>query len=357
VEAEELFWIIALSYLATAVGSKFFFDLGTPQAAPLIYAVLFLALLYLGKRLRDATPERIRAGLYTFLFLLVLGLTGVLPLILGLGAFMIIALFLHCGTLKRHLYYVGLGLLVLLPATAILLGGIPLVNESVRYSSWRLLYLATGYIAVVMLSERPDWKVLLWGIIIGVLSTFRTVVLAVILAYLFGNFSRGKHTDWKALGIVTLGIVAGLTARYHATLLSYNTWHLGPIESLLYRPGVTYTVYEKLYALGMPFGHHRILISPQPKLFVGSLFGRDVGYTYTIFGQPVYDFGVLGLLEALLIGMAVGDAERHKSTGAMALTLLTLALPIGIDAFFFSSFMALGILGMGVKLWRRKLCP
>lgn len=378
--AEVIFWPLALLYILLALLSKLTFpELGRPEVLPLAYALAFLVFMALGFVIVNRIPETVRGMTYLSLFSIVLLATNLTVFLISLPLFILLALFIICGTetgperslfllplltiygsrtkLGRSFYILGIALLVILPTLAILLAGVPLLKPASRFSSFRFLYLASGYIAVILLSVRPDWKVLLWGIAIGVVSTFRTVVLGVVLAYTFGLLLGRKRPKVGPLIAIALGLLLAFLVRYHATLSSYSTWHLGIAETILYRPGVTYTVYERLFNLGFPWGKGWILLSDSPKLYVGRLFGRDVGYTYTLFGQPAYDLGLIGLFEGLLLGMAFRDSLRLKETGVISLTLLTLAIPIGLDAFFFSALMVLGSIPTEVvSCWTKRLC-
>ncbi len=346
VRADLLFLLFTFLYTLIALASKLVFpELGRPGMPSLIYALLFLGSIEGGFLSTERVPQRIRAFTYLSLFSIVLLLTSPAVLLLSLTLSLMLALFVLCNRthIGRSLYLTGILLLAGLTVVAPLLAGIPLLEPAARFSRFRFLYLASGYIAVVLLSKKPDWRVLLWGIAIGVLSTFRTVVLGVTLAYILGSFPKERERLRPGpLVIMAIGITLAVLVRYHATLSGYATWHLSLTKSLLYRLGVTYTVYERLFNLGFPWGRGWILVSEDPKLYVGHIFGKDVGYTYTLFGQPAYDLGVLGLLEGIIIGMALRDSLKLESTGTMALTLLTLAVPIGLDPFFFSALMALG---------------
>ncbi|WP_240911836.1 oligosaccharide repeat unit polymerase family protein [Thermococcus sp. M36] len=246
---------------------------------------------------------------------------------------------------------------ILLSAVPIFMGAIPLAHPELRYSSYRVLYLAAGYLIVAAISIRADFRLFLIGEVIALVSTFRTTGLAVALAYFLKLLQRGRPRTWGIKRIlalsVALSVIAGVfLARYLATVNTYSRWELGFLETLLYRPGATYTVYERLFDLGMPWGKGWILLRTDPKMFVGALFGRDVGYTYTLFGQPVYDFGVVGLAEAVILGAALRDSMTMEEAKILSVVLLTLAIPIGLDAFFMSGIVYLALLSTWDKLSR-----
>lgn len=366
--AEIVFWLIGIAYICTAVISKLVYpQLGRIQPLPLVYALGFLLFIYLGRRTSSKIPPIVKVPLYTggILTPLIQATPKLAPIyfviwvaITGMTCFLYDAIIKNFEKLKSIGWKTTTSVAILLVLIGCLLGGIPLLNPSIRYSEYRTLYLAAGYLIALSIVLKPQLKILILGITVGVLSTFRTDVLAVILAYIFRVGVEEKPPTEKRLIIILIlaGTISGFIARYWATLSSYPTWDLDFLETLLYRPGVTYTVYEKLFWMGFPFGNqsHKILFSSNPKLLVGNLFGRDVGYTYTMFGQPAYDFGVLGVLEGILMGMVLEDSSKFKTLNAMALTLLTLSIPIGIDAFFLPAILLPGLIASEVILCEQR---
>ncbi|ASJ08685.1 hypothetical protein A3L11_05365 [Thermococcus siculi] len=365
-----VFWAAAAAYLLAALISKLAYPdlLPPPDAGPLAYALIFLVFVLFGHRFGRRLKDEHKTRLYLGVILLVLGALGWWGLLSAVAIVAITLLIIHyeAGVVARNpqnarkelrivLLAVVLGLFII-PLAA---GSIPILKPQERYSTFRLLYLAAGYFAVALISVKPDFRVFLLGELIAVVSTFRTIGLAVAIAYLLKLFQVGalsggtKGRRYAVVGIILLGLLGVFAARYYITIQSYPGWKLGFLETLLYRPGVTYTVYERLFEMGMPLGKHGILFSTDPKGYVGSLFGRNVGYTYTIFGQPAYDFGILGLIEALFLGMALRDAERRKPTAVLAITFMTLMVPIGIDAFFLSAMAFFAYLSVEVDVWKR----
>ena len=353
--AEVAFWVAGIGYIALAIVSKEVYGLGRVQPAPLLYALLFLLSIQAGKTVAGRMDPRVKGTVYAVVGVTILAITSTVTGIVGVALLLttvlaIRRLFMPVRTnaewFRDIAWKVAFLGAVTTAVAGFLLGGIPLLEPALRYSQYRVLYLSAGYLLALSIAMRPSVFVLALGILLGIATTFRTVLLAPLLAYFF----RTMLGSWKPEGVkrvaplIALGIVAGFLARYWATVSSYPSWHLDFLGTLLYRPGVTYTVYERLFWLGYPLGRHEILFSTNPKLLVGHLFGRDVGYTYTMFGQPAYDFGLTGLLEGVLLGMAVGDSFRFRTTATLSLTLMTLAIPIGLDAFFVSAVLLNGLI-------------
>ncbi|AFL94714.1 hypothetical protein CL1_0506 [Thermococcus cleftensis] len=364
-----LFWAAAVLYIITAVISKVIYSdlLPPPEAAPLVYALAFLwimAVFYL----RDWKINCLhKSYLYLAVMILVLSPLGWWGFATAVATIVTTRLIVHYearniernpDNARKELRLILTTVVLVLFLVPIFRGAVPILRPETRYSAFRFFYLAAGYFTVVILSLKPDFRIFLLGEAIALVSTFRTIGLAVALAYFLrlvqlrglGYNIKGRKYMLPAAAMVLIGV---FLARYYVTTATYPEWQLGFLETLLYRPGVTYTVYEKLFHLGMPWGERGILFSTDPKGYVGSLFGRNVGYTYTIFGQPAYDFGLFGLIEAAFLGMALQDAERRRPTAVLAVTLMTLMIPIGIDAFFLSAMAFLAYLSVEVDVWKK----
>ena len=366
-----LFWIFTIVYLLLAIVSKSVYSnlLPPPRTAPILYALAFLALMWTsyhtGRKIKD--PYKVR--LYIAVMVLVLSALGVWGLVVSLVIVGVTILIIHyeanvvAGNPENARKELRIILAIVVTAiflTPVLAGCIPLLDPGARYSPLRLFYLSAGYFTVALISLKPDFRVFLLGELIAIVSTFRTIGLAVAIAYTLKLAQTGKlgrpGGKWKGYiipGTIATGVVLIFIIRYYATIQTYPNLHLSFVETLLYRPWVTYTVYERLFEMGMPLGKRGILFSADPKGYVGSLFGRDVGYTYTLFGQPAYDFGIFGLIEALFLGMALADAERRNPTAVLAVTFAILMIPIGIDAFFLSAMAFFAYLSVEVDVWKR----
>nr|WP_277346786.1 hypothetical protein [Thermococcus sp. 21S9] len=245
-------------------------------------------------------------------------------------------------------------LAVVLTTIACAMWGIPLLKPELRYTTASVPFLVAGDLLIGAIAVFPDFRLLLLGEMIALIGASRTVGLGIAVAYILrlaydGRINTGeikKHRTQLVLGAVLL--LAVFLARYYVTVSEYPTWKLGFFGSLLYRPASSYTVYERLFHLGMPLGNRALLFNPDPTGYVGRLFGKEIGYTYTLFGQPVYDFGILGLIEALILGLALGRASKNPFTGTFALTVAIIALDIGIEGQFLVAILLMAYLA-GVK--------
>jgi len=325
----KLFLALAALYLALAlVGRALYF--GTPRPGPSLYAVLFLLLVALGTRFE--VPKR--PFLASLALLFPLGPAYILP---GLSALLLPRV--NRETLEKALVVVSLAIAL----GSFLLLGIPLLSPELRSFKGPLI---AGDLLMLAVALKPRERYLLLGGAIAVLSASRTVALGIAAAYTFRKLREGTFSP---LPLLVLG--TAMVARHYVTLHEYGTWSVGILGTLLHRPGTSYVVYEKLFEWGYPLGRWELLFMPDPTAYVGSLFGKSVGYTYTIFGQPAYDFGLLGLVEGFLLGTALRASQNDPFTGSFALAVATISLDIGLEAVFLaaigvSAYLA-GVMGDG----------
>ncbi|WP_048149798.1 hypothetical protein [Palaeococcus ferrophilus] len=340
-----VFFVLGLTYLLLALTGKLILPelLGPLNLPALAYALMFMMVVYVGYSMELSDKRR------TYLYLIA-GLTVVGIAAGPIGALVGIAIVLG-GELspmlderaRGNLYVLGILAMVVLPLTAAYRGVIPIIRPETRYSELKDLYQASAAIAALLVAYRPSLPIFLLGEGMALTSTFRTNVLLVFLAYLLRG---GKRELKRALYIGTPLVLLGFLARFYVTKSVYPVWHLDFIRSILYRAGFSYRVYERLFSLGFPFGGHALILNPTGRELVASLFGRSANYTYTLFGQPAYDLGLLGLFEGLFLGIALRDADRSPTLGALAVAFLIVALETGIDPLNFGVLMGAAYFGV-----------
>jgi len=347
VKPREIFALTAGAYLTMAWLGKLLYFNGV-ETPPAIYALAFLALLFTGWSLDVKVPDEV--FLLAFLLLVPLG-PGYL--IGGLLSFAFLFIVMKKNLLEKAVPFAVI-LAVVLTALACAMWGIPLLKPELRYTTASVPFLVAGDLLIGAIAVFPDFRLLLLGETIALIGASRTVGLGIAVAYILRLAYDGrinteevkKHRTQLVLGAVLL--LAVFLARYYVTVSEYPTWKLGFLGSLLYRPASSYTVYERLFHLGMPLGNRELLFNPDPTGYVGRLFGKEIGYTYTLFGQPAYDFGVFGLLEALVLGFALRRSSRSPFTGTFATTVAVLSLDIGIEGQFLVAILLMAYLA-GVK--------
>ncbi|USS40913.1 oligosaccharide repeat unit polymerase family protein [Thermococcus aggregans] len=342
--SDKIFALFLASYISLALLGKFAFRdyLGGLSWGALLYALMFSLMLLLGYNVeRKFNLPRQRTYIYLILGILVSSAAGILGVALALVVLLIGTLILRGRTWIRqehskYAYYAGIALVIALPLLAMLKGVIPILNPQTRYSKLKDLYLASAVFASLLLAYKPNPIIFLLGEAFAVVSTFRTNALIIFLTYLF----RAEKKELKRLLIIGVPLIGlAFLARFYATKSVYPIWKLGFLQSLVYRAGFSYMVYEKLFSLGMPFGNFELLLNPNAREYVAALFGKVQNYTYTIFGQPAYDLGIFGLFEAFIVGMALSDSEKSPMFKALSLAFLVPAIETGFDALNFGILM------------------
>ncbi|ASJ11934.1 hypothetical protein [Thermococcus thioreducens] len=284
-----------------------------------VYALAFFAVFSLGYVLNLRLPSSLLAVLFLLLSFQnfpVFSLLAVLVLIvyrLGINPF---RLFPQSALLVA----------LLIPSALYIVVGVPLLENSLRYELVGSLVLAAVLAVVGMaystLSLR--WKTFLVGVytVLFFLGTFRSLVLLVYLAYFLGTyFDYPQFRKWLlGLSLIPALIIVGMS---------------GGIEAVLVRIGFTFLVFHNLVRLSLPWGffHGALLFSSNPRGMVASLFGASTNYTYFFFGQPVADFGILGVIEAFLLGTFLGNSEGNRGSFVVVLSLMIYSLDPGVDAF------------------------
>lgn len=341
-DSGRIFALFLATYLSLALLGKFIFRgyLGEFSSGAFFYALTFSLAVFSGYSIENRfnLPFK-RAYVYLILGIIASSAAGIFGVLVALIVLLggVHVLRGSTGRYHKHAYYVGIALLVIPPLLAMWKGVIPILNPQTRYSNLKELYIASALFASLLIAYRPSLIVFLVGEVFAVISTSRTNALMIFLAYLF----RAEKKELKRLLVVGIPLVAlAFLARFYATKSVYIIWKLGFVQSLLYRAGFSYMVYEKLFSLGMPFGKFELLLlNPSAREYVAALFGKVNNYTYTIFGQPAYDFGIFGLFEAFLVGLALKDSEKMPMFRALSLTFLILAIENGFDALNFGILM------------------
>ncbi|ASJ09994.1 hypothetical protein A3L12_01110 [Thermococcus sp. P6] len=363
-----ILWGFLITYTLCGIVAKLIFNdlLPSPRLLPLIYALAFSGAMVTGYMTAERFPVRVRILTYGLVVVLVLSALGSWGFLMALPIVAAPPVFAReeGKRVKERLASASLTTDTLLIVAAVALvafplvtGRVPLLHPGLRYTGVRFFYLASGYLIAAAISLRGDFRVFLLGLFVAVVSTFRTVAVAVTVTYLLRLMGEKRTKPgkglWLKLSVITAGVLIVFLVRYQATLSTYPEWRLGFFGTLLHRMGLTYSVYERLFSMGMPWGNPEILLSKDPKGYVGRLFGSSVGYSYTIFGQPSHDFGVFGIVEGFLLGGILRDAEWMESTKVLALTLFILMVPIGIDAFFLPAVAFLAYSALGGIIWER----
>ncbi|WP_456394639.1 hypothetical protein [Thermococcus sp.] len=206
-------------------------------------------------------------------------------------------------------------------------GGVPLLNPTLRYRFVGFLVMAAffGLVAIIYLKTSIKVKTLLLILleVLLFLGTFRSLMILIFMGYLFDLYFEGVLRLDVRLSLSLLTVAASILYLSHG------------LEHLMVRIGFTFLVFHNIVRLSLPLGlfHGSLIMSDNPRHLVGELFGAKTNYTYFLFGQPIADFGVLGVAEAYLFGVFLRCAEENPKTSALVLSLLIYTIETGMDAF------------------------
>ena len=208
-----------------------------------------------------------------------------------------------------------------------LLAGVPFFDPSLRYRLVGFLVMAAflALVSIIYLDVPIGIKTLLLIIfeMFLFLGTFRSLMILVFLGYIFGLYFENK------LKLDVKTAVVALSVLFAVLYLSHG------FKDLMIRVGFTFLVFHNIVRLSMPLGlfHGALLMSDNPRYLIGRLFGTSMHYTYFLFGQPIADFGILGIFEAYLFGVFLKLAEENPKTLALVLSLMIYVIETGMDAF------------------------
>ncbi|ADC70360.1 Protein of unknown function DUF70 [Methanocaldococcus sp. FS406-22] len=206
-------------------------------------------------------------------------------------------------------------------------GAIPILDYDVRMkiNSEPLRLIATGALIYASIENKIYFIV---AFILLILLGYKAGVLMLFIAYFVYRRRSLKHLIFYYIGLlIFLGIMGKII------LLSSNqNWNLNPIELLCYR------AYFDLYVLSKIIESNiltlgKITLTPNGEHLIGELLFRyPHNITTTLFGTIYLDFGIFGILFAILLG-AVSKFiyEGDKKLYAIYASLLLAYCDIGIN--------------------------
>ncbi|ASA77039.1 hypothetical protein [Thermococcus sp. 5-4] len=326
----KIFSLAFFSYLALSLYANYFdgelaeviYSRGLEPSMLLlgtVYAVAFFSVFALGYVSRIKLSPAFLAVLF-----LVLSFHD-FPVIPALAVLVLIAYRLRINPF-RLFPHISLIVALLIPLSLYIVIGVPFFERALRYELVGPLVLAAilAVIGIAYSKVSLRWKTFLVAVysILFFLGTFRSLVLLVYLAYfLVVYLDYPELRRWlAALSTVPLFLILGMS---------------GGLNAVLVRIGFTFLVFHNLVRLSLPWGffHGALLFSDNPRHIVASMFGASTNYTYFFFGQPIADFGILGILEAFLLGTFLYNSERSKESFVVVLSLMLYSLDPGVDAF------------------------
>ncbi|MBO8174679.1 MAG: hypothetical protein H0Z18_05430 [Thermococcus sp.] len=302
-------------------------DMSRIWAASLV-AILFFVFLVAGY----LKPAELPAWAY---WLILLVLSFALPLYGAIAVAFIFLFSMKYNPFEKHAH-IWLIFSIILLVSIYLFKGVPLFNWNLRFELSKILvFLAfLSGVSLVYVNWNIKFKTLAFLILemLFFLGTFRSLMLLIFLMYILHFYFEERLT----LDKICLAIPVFLLILYLS----------GSLEGLLVRIGFTFLIFHNLVHVSMPFGffHGRLLLHSDPRWRVAFMFTLKNCYTYFLFGQPIADFGIFGVVEAYFVGTLLKLSERNVKTAVIVLSTLIYAIESGIDAFLLSVLLLFGAL-------------
>lgn len=339
--SDRILSIFLFFYILVAIISKFLFknELGQINVFSVLYSLAFVCLIIAGYKIskKGFLGEK-RSYFYVFAGLLMGVSIGVPGLISSMLILLIGIIILNTDyKIKEYLFYIGVGLVIFIPLVAVFNNVIPILNPEMRTQNLVKIYSLSIMITALLISYRPNLLLLLFGGLMALVSTFRSYGVLIFFTYFFRTERKKKSIVIGSMILISIFLVRFIVLKHN-----YPVWRLGFFKSLIYRIGFSFSVFEKLFEIGLPFGEpHNLLLDPNAKSYVAGIFGATAEYTYTIFGQPAHDIGILGFFEAILLGMGLRDTEQNSKFKSLYLGFSIIIIEIGLDALRFGILMGL----------------
>ncbi len=301
--------------------------------------LLFTPFLLMGLKSNFKTSNS--AYIFTPVILTYLSL-GVLPSLLVLG--MMTTIWLSFRWRKAESIIYGSKWLwmpmYLSGVTILLLGylkvGNPWVNREARVSLAQPFAFSTFLmLTAACYADLPG--IYLATTILAGLTSYRTYLANVVFAVLFSKSVRRKTKI-----LLTAFLSAALVGVGYIVALQGQSWRLNPVGILHYRLSSSLYTLDLIAENSFPagFSHGKILISNDPRLEVGLLFlNSSVKYTYTLYGQPISDFGLFGIVELYMLGIILRNIWEGEKLYQIAPAYIIPMLDAGIDSFRLSILM------------------
>ncbi|XRO74979.1 oligosaccharide repeat unit polymerase [Methanocaldococcus sp. 28A] len=225
---------------------------------------------------------------------------------------------------------------------------IPLFNYEVRMaiSSEPLRLISMGGLIYGGIENKVYFII---AFIILVLLGYKVGVLMLFIAYIVYKY---RNIPFKYMVLLAFGLLIFLGVMGKIILLSSNQqWRLNPIEILCYR------AYFDLYVLSKIIESNiltlgKITLIPNGEQRIGELlFNYKHNITTTLFGTIYLDFGIFGILFAILLGIVSKFIyEGDKKLYAIYASLLLAYCEIGINYGFLVVLSLLFYLNARLKL-------
>jgi hypothetical protein len=250
--------------------------------------------------------------------------------------------------------------LALVATLLILSRGVPILNPVFREESavtpLRALFHGFAVFSAALLSIHQNRRYIL-GVFflafLGIISGFKSDAIAILIsATIAGILVREVKTRDILAVFATILFILTIVSTYIARS-SYGEWSIHPMLYIFYRMGFTFSVFDKIVAMSLPFGvtFGKALLSPSQEIISTVVLNYDTPHiiTSSLFGPGTLDFGILGLiLTACTIGALLGifhemiEKPVQACLYSIALTHAFILVEVGLQPtsfiFLFSLF-------------------
>jgi oligosaccharide repeat unit polymerase len=315
---------VALVVAFALLGKKVEVKLNPDYLLPVMAALAFFAL-------QSTFPEQL-----------------VFNLTLSLGSIAFWLLFTRFGSVPALI--AGSYALAVAAAALTLLHGIPLLEagfrESMAVSPARAVFHGLAVLSASLLAALAARRVAILGIlflvILAVLSGFKSDAIAVILsATIAGLLTDRLSLRGVAPALAGIAVILTLVST-HIASVAYASWKIPPHYYIFYRAGFTFSVFDRIVELSLPWGllHGAALADVIQVITSRVILGYEKEHiiTSTLFGPATLDFGIIGLMiTASLVGLYLGIMHRlaENNVGnavyAVALTHVLILIEVGIQ--------------------------
>jgi len=185
---------------------------------------------------------------------------------------------------------------------------------------------------------------------------YKAGILILCISFLLYRYSLRKISIIEIV-VSLLGLMVVLAVMSKVILLSSGQkWSIGVLEILSYRAYFDITVLEKvinsqIHTLG------KVILNPNGEKLIGELlFGYSHNFTSTMFGPIYLDFGIYGLVFAILLGLFsrsiyMGDRRIYCIYAAILLSMCEIGINYGFLIVLFIMLYVNSILSLG---WLRR---
>jgi uncharacterized membrane protein len=325
------------------IGHLIIFMLALPyfnkiELSSLIKILGVLIIFIIGFSLPFIFPIKIKSNTYlSFVLLMILSIYGafkvthslLLSVIYWLFIVVVAELFIKFYNKRIFadvLFAIGILAFILI---VLIYKAVPIFNYDVRMAinSEPLRLISMGGLIYGGIENKAYFVI---AFIILVLLGYKVGVLMLFIAYIVYRY---RNISFKYVVLLALGMLIFLGVMGKIILLSSNqSWKLNPIELLCYRAYFDLYVLSKIVKSNiMALG--KITLTPNGEQFIGELlFGYRHNFTTTLFGTVYLDFGIFGVLFAVILGFVSKFIyEGDKKLYAIYASLLLAYCEIGIN--------------------------